>query len=59
MISITTHQTHFELRLNFSFGWLPGAIKFMRRILSFHEIREIERRKQRELYEMGLWLKAR
>lgn len=54
MITITTRQQQFELRLKFSIGWMKQAIHFISEILSFEEIRAIEKQKQKELHEAGL-----
>ena len=54
MIAISTHQKQIELRLKFSFAWLETGITMLIELFNFHEIREIERRKQKELHEAGL-----
>jgi hypothetical protein len=54
MITITTQQQQFELRLKFSTGWMKQAIHFITEMLSLEEIRAIEKREQKELHEAGL-----
>ena len=54
MISITTHDQQFELRLKFSTGWIKRAGSLLTDLLSFEEIRAIEQRKQEELHKAGL-----
>lgn len=54
MITITTQQQEFELRLKFSTRWMKQAIRFISKLLSFEQIRMIEERKQKELHESGL-----
>jgi len=54
MITVTTTQNQFELRLKFSTNWIKRTVLFIAELLSFDEVREIERRKQKELHEMGM-----
>ena len=54
MITIRTQGKQFELHLRFSFTWFEKAVDFLGRILSTREVREIEKRKQQELYEAGI-----
>ncbi len=54
MITITTHEQQFEMRLKFSTGWIKRAVNFITSLLSFEEIRAIEQRKQDELHRAGL-----
>lgn len=54
MITITTQHQQFELRLKFSTQWMKQAIHFISELLSFEEMRMIEKRKQKELHEAGL-----
>lgn len=53
MISITTQQKQFELRIKFSFAGLERVLHFTAGLLSFSKIREIEKQKQEMLHNAG------
>ena len=53
MITITTQQKQFELRINFSFAGIERAMHFIAALLSFAQIREIEKQKQEMLRNAG------
>ena len=53
MISITTQQKQFELRLRFSLTGIERAWRKLSMLLSFTQIREIEKRKRETLDEAG------
>ena len=46
MISITTQQKQFELRINFSFAGVEKVLLAIERLLSFSQVREVERQKR-------------
>ncbi len=45
MITITTQQKQFELRINFSFAGFERALQFTAGLLSFAQVHEIEKQK--------------
>jgi hypothetical protein len=58
MITITTHEHQFELRLKFTTGWMKQAARFIGEFLSFRDMRAIEMQREKELREFGLhWVK--
>ena len=54
MISISTRKHEFELHLKFSTAFIQRAISFAASLLSFSDVREIEKRKFEELHRAGI-----
>lgn len=54
MITISTHEHQFELRLKFSTGWMKTAARFIGEFLSFDDLRAIEMQREKELHEFGV-----
>ena len=53
MISITTQQNQFEFRLSFSLNGIGKKLQTLSRLLSFEQVREVERQKRKMLAEAG------
>ena len=53
MISITTQQKQFELRVQFSFAGLERLWRAITMLFDFSQVREIEKKKQEMLRNAG------
>ena len=53
MISITTQQNQFAFRLSFSLNGIGKKLQTLSRLLSFEQVREVERQKRKMLAEAG------
>ncbi len=53
MISITTQQNQFEFRLSISLNGIGKKLQTVSRLLSFEQVREVEKQKRNVLADAG------